>query len=269
MTVPHLQELARSINQKESELQALRRELETRRNQLADLTRRKDQLLGQLEQVEAQIVALNGGVPTKGKTAKAKAARRRPPVSVADEPSSSQFPARKGSLAELLVTILGQAPEPMTVPQLAREAKRRGFRSSSKIFAKVVEARTYDLQRRGILRHPEGRPGFVLVDSAAGNAAAARRKRYGSGNKKNGSIAPRPKQTPPQVQQRSLRVVLTDLLARSGNPVPARDLAGQALASGYRTNSKNFMEVIWVNLGQMDNVEKVPGEGWRLKKRTR
>jgi hypothetical protein len=44
-------------------------------------------------------------------------------------------------------------------------------------------------------------------------------------------------------------------------------LAKQAKAQGYRTKSKDFVGVLWVMLGQMDNVENVPGQGYRLKKR--
>jgi hypothetical protein len=60
--------------------------------------------------------------------------------------------------------------------------------------------------------------------------------------------------------------VLTELLAKSQQPLPARELAKQAKARGYRTKSKKFVEVLWVMLGKMDNVENVPGLGYRLKK---
>ena len=70
-----------------------------------------------------------------------------------------------------------------------------------------------------------------------------------------------------QPQQVPLRVLLAKLLAKSKRPLAARELADQVLASGYQTKSKKFVDVMWVALGNMDNVENVPGQGWRLKKR--
>ena len=48
----------------------------------------------------------------------------------------------------------------------------------------------------------------------------------------------------------------------------AHDLATQALAAGYTTRSKTFINVIWTALGQMKDVENVPGQGFRLKQRS-
>jgi hypothetical protein len=48
--------------------------------------------------------------------------------------------------------------------------------------------------------------------------------------------------------------------------VAARDLAEQVLATGYKTKSKTFTDVVWTALGQLEGVENVTGEGWRLKK---
>jgi len=42
-------------------------------------------------------------------------------------------------------------------------------------------------------------------------------------------------------------------------------LAEKILASGYQTASKNFLNVIWVSIGDMVNVERV-AEGYRLTK---
>ncbi len=39
------------------------------------------------------------------------------------------------------------------------------------------------------------------------------------------------------------------------------------LAQGYQSQSKDFTTVVWAMLGKMDNVENVPGQGYRLKKR--
>jgi hypothetical protein len=69
----------------------------------------------------------------------------------------------------------------------------------------------------------------------------------------------------PRTGQPSLRSLLNELLKKSRRPMAAKELAEQVLASGYKTKSTNFLDVIWTGLGQMDNVENVPGKGWRLK----
>lgn len=62
-----------------------------------------------------------------------------------------------------------------------------------------------------------------------------------------------------------LTAVVTKILAGLREPLSVQELADQVLASGYRTNSKNFKEVIWGGLSKMPNVENVPGKGYRLK----
>ena len=39
------------------------------------------------------------------------------------------------------------------------------------------------------------------------------------------------------------------------------------LANGYKTKSKDFIDVVWAALGQMEGVENTKGKGWRLKER--
>jgi hypothetical protein len=46
-----------------------------------------------------------------------------------------------------------------------------------------------------------------------------------------------------------------------------RRTRAKALKAGYKSKSKSFRDVVWVNLGNMKNVEHVPGLGYRLKKR--
>ena len=62
-------------------------------------------------------------------------------------------------------------------------------------------------------------------------------------------------------------MVLTDLLRKSKQPLGGSELARQVLATGYHTASKDFPSVVWAMMGQMDNVEHVAGQGYRLKKR--
>jgi hypothetical protein len=65
----------------------------------------------------------------------------------------------------------------------------------------------------------------------------------------------------------TLQRILTDLLAKSKKPLPARELAKQALDLGYPTKSQRLVDSVWTMLARMDNVENVPGQGYRLKKR--
>jgi hypothetical protein len=38
------------------------------------------------------------------------------------------------------------------------------------------------------------------------------------------------------------------------------------LAAGYQTENMKFVDTVWSMLGQMDNVEHLPQQGYRLKK---
>jgi hypothetical protein len=55
------------------------------------------------------------------------------------------------------------------------------------------------------------------------------------------------------------------VLASSPRPLTTEELAKKVLAIGYKTTSKNFLNVLWVGIGDMDNVERV-ADGYRLKK---
>jgi hypothetical protein len=61
-------------------------------------------------------------------------------------------------------------------------------------------------------------------------------------------------------------VVLTDLLRQSQQPLSGSELARRAQAAGYKSDSKDFTNVVWVMLRKMDNVEHVPNKGYRLKR---
>jgi hypothetical protein len=276
MTTALLDDLAQRISQQQSALQTLRHELQTRRQQLADLNQRKKGLVSQLREIDQEIATLAGGTkPSKGKTTrpqsgthKAKGARTPSRQGVVSQraPSASLVQKNgKQSLPNLLLAILREMRRPMTVRELTKEARRRGFRTKSKNFAKNVESRCYDLQKRGLVRHPTGEPGFILVSGAR---SATHAKQAGAVGSRNGSTSSKSVHRSPAYQvgnQLPLNQVLTNILAKSRQPVPAKELAQRVLASGYRTKSKNFMEVIWVSLGKLKNIENVPGIGWRLK----
>jgi hypothetical protein len=60
--------------------------------------------------------------------------------------------------------------------------------------------------------------------------------------------------------------VITHVLAKSAQPLTAHELAEGVIASGYKSDSKNFVNVIWSSLGKLPSVERVAGKGYRLKK---
>jgi hypothetical protein len=63
----------------------------------------------------------------------------------------------------------------------------------------------------------------------------------------------------------SLPAVVSKILARSAQPLPARAMAEKVLASGYLTKSKDITNVIWWGVGMMAKVENVAGQDCRLK----
>jgi len=250
MTTALLDDLTQRISQQQSALQALRHELQTRRQQLADLNQRKKGLLSQLREIDDEIVTLAGGTkPAKGKTTRpqtgthrANGARTpsRQVIVSQGVPSAPSAPINgKQSLPTLLLAIPGEMRRPMTVGELAKEAKRRGFRSKSKIFQKSVESRCYDLKKRGLVRHPTGQPGFILTSSAT------QTKLLVALNSKRGSSTARPMRSSTAgrtANQLPLNQVLVNILAKSRQPLPAKELARRVLDSGYQTKSRQFMD---------------------------
>ena len=109
---------------------------------------------------------------------------------------------------------------------------------------------------------------FVLVQPAAAKTPAAKTRSAPPEGGTKGTVATKaPAATANGRKQPALRVLLTNLLARSRRPMAARELAEQVLASGYQTKSHDFVGVVWVMLGKMDDtVVNVPGKGYTLKK---
>jgi hypothetical protein len=277
-----LDDLAQRISQQEAQLQALRRELETRQHQLAQLSQRKEQLLAQLEQVDAEIAGIAGGAPA-AKSSKAKRGATKPARTVV----SSSHPARNGavakqtkdearsrgsqsdgqerrkgragqpSLTSLVVTLLREAGRPLTVKELGQELKRRGFQSKSRNFPKMLGVRTRELKLKGVLRPAVGRPGFVLAPSTSG------KRQHQAPPVQRGSKS----QPQKSGKQRPLREVLIQILKKSTTPLTGSALAAEALKAGYHSTSKNFVDVVWVAMSNLKNVERVPNQGYRLKKR--
>ena len=109
---------------------------------------------------------------------------------------------------------------------------------------------------------------------AARQAPAAKAVSYGKASGRNGhaaakaaAAAAQPAKAVKGQAKVSLAELLMRLLAKSSRPLKATELAEQALAAGYQTESKAFSNVVWVALGRLPGIENVPGQGYRLKKR--
>jgi hypothetical protein len=258
-TLP-LDDLTQQIAQHESELQRLRQEFEGRQARLADLGRQREELQAQLRRVEADIEAVTGGqAPAAPALA---AATAEPPARV-----TSATPATRLTLSDALVEVAREANRPMTAKELGEQLLLRRFPTKSSNITNLVQNRLTDLVQRGVFRRAEGQPGVVLAASGGAKKVPAPKAHQ------NGAPAPAKKPSTPAAKppmrkgQPSLRSLLAELLQKSREPVPARVLAEQVLATGYKTKSSNFTDVVWTALGQLEEAENVKGQGWRLKKR--
>jgi len=271
-TATPLETLAQKIASQQAELEALRREFETRQTSLTDLNRQKEALKAQLRQVEADIRATAQGsppgqAPAPRHTAQPKAGARKTKRKHPKTTPSSSKPFRKNSLPALLLDILGKASSPLTVKQLAAEVVRRKYPTTSSNLPAIIETRAGDLIRKGLLRRASDQPGLVLA-TAAEKGPSDKAPPAAKRSPKNGAVVVKkaaPATSNGQRQQPPLRVIITNLLAKSRRPLTGRAIADQVLANGHQTKSKNFIDVVWVALGQMDNIVNVAGKGYVLK----
>ena len=267
-----LDAIQQRIAKQNSELQALHRELETRQGRLRSLAQRKEELQAKLRQIEAEMAAIAAGTK-RPQTASPKAA----PKKLTPKPSA---PAKSSppSLISLLLAALRSAGRPLTAKQLVAEVKRRGFRSESTNFTKMVGSRLWDLKKQGIIRRATGQPGYSpapVTNGVMGKtepAKAAVQKATAKASTKSGrsktAVKPVPKQlSGAKVPQVTLREVVTQVLKKMGVPLTASELTLEVLKAGYRTNSTKFVNNVYVILGRMDNVEHIEGQGYRLKRR--
>jgi hypothetical protein len=271
MATLSLDSLQQRIAKQNADLQTLRRELEARRNRLHSLTQRKLELQAKLQQVEAEMAAVAAGTK-RPQAGSPKIAPKKPKAT----PSAAGKPSPT-SLASLLVSVIRSAGRPLTAKQLVSEVKRRGFKSSSANFTKMVETRLWDLKKKGVLQRAADQPGYTLAPTSNGPApnigptkslarkttakAAGKTAKGGAAAKR--ASAPTAGAKPPQM---SLREVLTQILKKMGAPLTGSELAEEVLKAGYKTTSKRLVDNIWTMLGQMDNVENVKGQGYRLKR---
>jgi hypothetical protein len=253
-----LEDIQRRIAQRDSELQALRQELAGRQSQLTSLTRRRQELQSQLQLVDSEIAALEAGKPSTGIRPKA------PQPAAATTQTQATLPA-------LLVALLREAGRPLTATQLADEAKRQGFQSRSGNLAYLVQTRIGELRKRGVVRRAANQPGYTLAQATKGTALKTDPKKP-AGPGATAKLPAKPVASSKSAasakatKQPSLREVLTQILKKSGRSMTRSELADAALKAGYRTASSRPADVVWAMLNQMDNVEHVKGQGYRLKK---
>ncbi|HTU23289.1 MAG TPA: hypothetical protein VMG10_34965 [Gemmataceae bacterium] len=278
-----LTDLQQQIAQREQELQALREQLQAQQSHLAELTHRKESLQSELLQVDQEIAAL----ATNHARATEQAASAAPLVP--PSPAAVSHAEDQPQLGELIITMLRESTTPMTGRQLLEDAQRRGYQSKSHDPLKAMENRLQVLKSKGVIRRAKGQYGFTLASST-----------NGAKKKKSNTAKPEPTQsekTPPKPvksepaakkssgkgassteaakaakpgrrgRQTPLRVVLTNLLKKSHQPLSGSELAKRALKAGYKTTSEKFVDSVWTMLAQMDNVEHLPQQGYRLKKR--
>jgi hypothetical protein len=268
-----LTDLARRISNQEAKLQRLRREFEERQRKLASLSQRKESLQAQLRQIEAKSALLVTGKTTRrskpAKRAKGQQARKIKGNLAKISASARKVGSAVGlSLPHLIVRIVQEAHSPLSADQIAKEALRRGFTSTSTNFSKMVAIRVHELRKKGVLRSADDQSGFVLGKSSRTRAESVRRSAPSKRDSRTGTPAGWNHSKPSRGNRNgrsSLRSVLANLLERSKGPLLVRDLAKQALASGYRSKSKDFENVVQVTVGRMDELVNVRGKGYRLK----
>jgi hypothetical protein len=173
------------------------------------------------------------------------------------------------SLPRLLIDLVSAAGQPITAKELADGVVQARFQTTSGNVLKLVQNKVSELIGKGVLRRPKGQSGVVLVQKNSGKPAQA--AKAVPGGKAAGSTMTAARAAPArraaQGSTESLRGLLTRFLGEAKRPMKARELAEQVLATGYQTGSKDFVNVVWVALGKMDEAENITGQGWRLKKR--
>jgi hypothetical protein len=266
MPTHSLDAIQQRIAERNSELHTLRRELETRRSRLQTLNQRKQELQAKLQQVEAEMAAVAAGAKPP------QSARPKAPSKKSASKPAAASKASQPSLPALLVSALRSAGRALTAKHLVQEVKRRGFKSKSAQFTKMVETRLWDLKKKGVVQRAPDQPGYVLAPSSngpapkVGSAQSQAKKASVKAPAKAATATSSKKDSGAHAPQKPLRAVLTEVLKKMGMPLTGSELAEEVLKAGYKTSSKRFVDNIWTMLGQMDNVENVKGQGYRLKR---
>jgi hypothetical protein len=135
----------------------------------------------------------------------------------------------------------------------------------------LLETRIQELKKKGVVRRATNQPGYSLAHATKGIAPkTGPHKPAGQGATRKTpakSVASsKPAPSAKAAKQPPLREVLTRILKKSSRSMTGSELAEAALQAGYRTASARPADVVWAMLNQMDNVEHVKGQGYRLKK---
>jgi hypothetical protein len=259
MAIP-LRDLGQRISQQQAELEKLRKEYEARQTKMRELTRRKEQLQGQLRQVEEELQGVDAG----------RTAARKPASAATSAAKPATTPAKRASLAQVLVDIVSAAGGPMTVKELTQEVEKRKYPTTSTNLSALIKNRVSTLVKKKLLRRAKDKGGVLPVQRAAmpqGPAKAARNDAPTAGIKP--AALKKPTSATAVTGAKSdltLPAVITKVLARSTRPLLARELADKVRESGYQTKSKDFIKNVWAAVGSMATVEHVKGKGYRLKK---
>jgi hypothetical protein len=252
-----LRDLAQRISRQQAELEKLRQEYKARQTQMHELTRRKEQLQAQLQQVDAELRDLDEGRVPVPKTA--------PAATAATKPLAK--PTAAVSLAQLVVRIVSKNGGPLTLRELTREVERQKYPTTSNNLFGLVKKRVSELVKKGLLRRAKNHLG--VLPSRGLDSPAAKPKNFMAVTKpKSAHVEKSTPATLPVVAKDglSLHSIVTKVLAKSPHPLSARELADRVLRTGYKTQSKDFTNVIWSGIGKMANIENVPGKGYQLKK---
>jgi hypothetical protein len=143
----------------------------------------------------------------------------------------------------------------MGTKELVDAVVQRKYPTTSTNLQAMIETRVGELARKGILKRGAGKR--ILMGKSATTEMEAPAIPT--------SKMPLTTKAGKNQKRKSLKVIITEVLAKSDRPVTSDELLKRVLQSGYQTKSKNFMNVIWVGIGDMENVERV-ADGYRLKK---
>ena len=67
-------------------------------------------------------------------------------------------------------------------------------------------------------------------------------------------------------RKQTLTDMLYEILHHATEPIATRDLALRVQEAGYRTGSADFRNVVGVTLSRMRDVERISGEGYRMRR---
>ena len=120
-----------------------------------------------------------------------------------------------------------------------------------------------DLVKAKTLKRVANQPGVVVIGKVTASATGT--STTASVAKPVATRTPSSENSNGSEKKVSLKEALIQVLAKSSRPLTTQQLADQVLASGYQTKSKDFKNVIWLGIGNLDNVENIRGKGYRLR----